>query len=121
MLIALPEHPPVADKDYDASAIHADLVSGNIQSEHSGLLKCPREDRTARTLQKERNLPGTCLVTKKFNRVIAAGNDPLANSFMSMVHIATAGHSLQIAHAALEMAVFYHYQDVSVLIHSLTG
>ncbi len=53
-----------------------------------------------RTLYKQRNLIERMFGRLKINRAIATRYDQLAESFISMVHIATARYWLKFVHAA---------------------
>jgi len=53
-----------------------------------------------RTLYKQRNLIERMFGRLKINRAIATRYDQLAESFISMVHIATAKYWLKFVHAA---------------------
>ncbi len=53
-----------------------------------------------RTLYKQRNRIERMLRHLKINRAIATRCDQLANSFLGMVHIATARYWLKFVHAA---------------------
>lgn len=102
-MIALPERSPaalLADKGYDADAIRADLASRNIQAVIPG-----RSNRRVKidhdpALYKQRNGIERMFGRLKINRAIATRYDQLAESFMSMVHIATARYWLKFIHAA---------------------
>ena len=102
-LIALPEQAPkalLADKGYDADAIRTDLARRNIQAVIPGRsnrrIKIERE----RALYKKRNHIERFFGRLKINRAIATRYDQLAESFLSMVHIAAARYWLKFVHAA---------------------
>jgi transposase len=102
-LIALSDRAPdalLADKDYDADAIRADLASRNIKVVIPG-----RSNRRVK-IDHDRELYKQCKCIErmfgwlKINRSIATRYDQLANSFLGMVHIATARYWLKFVHAA---------------------
>ncbi|WP_157077804.1 IS5 family transposase, partial [Sphingobium amiense] len=92
-LIDLPERVPdafLADKGYDADAIRADLTARNIDAVIPG-----RSNRRVKidydlTLYRQRNRIERMFGHLKINRAIATRYDQLANSFLGMVHLATA-------------------------------
>jgi transposase len=102
-LIDLPEREPdafLADKGYDADAIRADLAERAIKAVIPG-----RSNRRVtidydRTLYRQRNRIERMFGHLKINRAIATRYDQLANSFLGMVHIATARYWLKFVHAA---------------------
>lgn len=102
-LIALPEQPPkalLADKGYDADAIRADLASRNIQPVIPGRSNRRIKINHDRQLYKQRNQIERFFGRLKINRAIATRYDQLAESFLSMVHIAAARYWLNFVHAA---------------------
>ena len=99
----MPERAPkalLADKGYDADAIRSDLASRNIQAVIPGRSNRRVKIEHDRALYKQRNRIERMFGRLKINRAIATRYDQLANSFMSMVHIATARHWLKFVHAA---------------------
>jgi transposase len=102
-LIALPERAPaalLADKGYDADAIRADLACRNIQAVIPGRSNRRVKIEHDRALYKERNQIERFFGRLKINRAIATRYDQLAESFLSMVHIASARYWLKFVHAA---------------------
>ena len=102
-MIGLPERAPdalLADKGYDADAIRADLADRNIEAVISGRSNRRAKIEHNRTLYKQRNRIERMFGQLKINRAIATRYDQLANSFLGMVHIATARHWLKFVHAA---------------------
>lgn len=102
-LISLPEQAPqalLADKGYDADAIRDDLASRNIKPVIPGRANRRVKIEYDRTLYKQRNLIERMFGRLKINRAIATRYDQLAESFISMVHIATARYWLKFVHAA---------------------
>jgi len=102
-LISLPEQAPqalLADKGYDADAIRNDLASHNIDPVIPGRANRRVKIEYDRTLYKQRNLIERMFGRLKINRAIATRYDQLAESFISMVHIATARYWLKFVHAA---------------------
>ncbi|MCV9910461.1 IS5 family transposase [Brucella sp. HL-2] len=102
-LISLPEQAPqalLADKGYDADAIRNDLASRNIEPVIPGRANRRVKIEYDRTLYKQRNLIERMFGRLKINRAIATRYDQLAESFISMVHIATARYWLKFVHAA---------------------
>jgi transposase len=102
-LIALPERTPMAflaDKGYDAVTILADLASRNIEA----VIRCRSNRRVKieydRSLYQKRNQIERFFGRLKINRAIATRYDQLAESFVSMVHIASARYWLKFVHAA---------------------
>jgi len=104
-LITLPKRAPqafLADKWYDADAIRADLANRNIEAVIPG-----RSNRWVKigydqSLYKESNQIERFFGRLKINRAIATRYDQFAESFLSMVHIASARYWLKFVHAALE-------------------
>lgn len=102
-MITLPEQAPealLADKGYDADAIRADLANRNIQAVIPGRSNRRVKINHDRVLYKQRNRIERMFGRLKINRAIATRYDQLAESFMSMVHIATARYWLKFVHAA---------------------
>lgn len=102
-LIALPERVPqafLADKGYDADAIRADLANRNIEAVIPGRSNRRVKIEYDRSLYKERNKIERFFGHLKINRAIATRYDQLAESFLSMVHIASAKYWLKFVHAA---------------------
>ena len=102
-LIALPDRAPdalLADKGYDADAIRADLASRNIKAVIPGRSNRRVKIDHDRELYKQRNCIERMFGRLKINRSIATRYDQLANSFLGMVHIATARYWLKFVHAA---------------------
>lgn len=102
-MIALPERSPrafLADKGYDADAIRADLESRNIEAVIPGRSNRRVKIEYDRVLYKERNQIERFFGRLKINRAIATRYDQLAESFLSMVHIASARYWLKFVHAA---------------------
>lgn len=102
-LIGLPERTPVAllaDKGYDADAIRADLAERKIEAVIPGRSNRRVKIEHDRALYKQRNRIERMFGHLKINRAIATRYDQLANSFLGMVHIATARYWLKFVHAA---------------------
>jgi transposase len=102
-LISLPERAPgalLADKGYDADAIRADLAERKIEAVIPGRSNRRVKIEHNRTLYKQRNRIERMFGQLKINRAIATRYDQLANSFLGMVHIATARYWLKFVHAA---------------------
>lgn len=102
-LIDLPERAPdalLADKGYDADAIRADLAKRNIDVVIPGRSNRRVKIEHDRALYKQRNRIERMFGQLKINRAIATRYDQLANSFLGMVHLATAGYWLKFVHAA---------------------
>ena len=102
-LIDLPERAPVAllaDKGYDADAIRANLADRNIEAVIPGRSNRRVKIEHDRTLYKQRNRIERMFGHLKINRAIATRYDQLANSFLGMVHLATARYWLKFVHAA---------------------
>jgi transposase len=99
----LPDRAPdalLADKDYDADAIRADLASRNIKAVVPGRSNRRVKIDHDRELYKQRNCIERIFGRLKINRSVATRYDQLANSFLGMVHIATARYWLKFVHAA---------------------
>jgi len=102
-LINLPERTPdalLADKGYDADAIRADLAERNIEAVIPGRSNRRVKIEHDRALYKQRNRIERMFGQLKINRAIATRYDQLANSFLGMVHLATARYWLKFVHAA---------------------
>ena len=102
-LIGLPERTPdalLADKGYDADAIRADLADRQIKAVIPGRSNRRVQIKHDRTLYKQRNRIERMFGHLKINRAIATRYDQLANSFLGMVHLATARYWLKYVHAA---------------------
>lgn len=96
-LIVLPERTPkalLADKGYDADAIRDDLAKRNIEPVIPGRSNRRVKIEHDRTLYKQRNCIERMFGHLKINRAIATRYDQLANSFLGMVHLATARYWL---------------------------
>ena len=102
-LIDLPEQAPdafLADKGYDADAIRADLAERKIKAVIPGRSNRRVKIVYDRALYKQRNRIERMFGHLKINRAIATRYDQLANSFLGMVHLATARYWLKFVHAA---------------------
>ena len=102
-LIDLPEQGPgafLADKGYDADAIRADLAERKIKAVIPGRSNRRVKIEYDRVLYRQRNRIERMFGHLKINRAIATRYDQLANSFLGMVHIATARYWLKFVHAA---------------------
>ena len=102
-LIDLPEQAPdafLADKGYDADAIRADLAERKIKAVIPGRSNRRVKIEYDRALYKQRNRIERMFGHLKINRAIATRYDQLANSFLGMVHLATARYWLKFVHAA---------------------
>ncbi len=114
----MPERSPkalLADKGYDADAIRADLASRNSKAVIPGRSNRRVKIEHDRVLYKQRNGIERMFGSLKINRAIATRYDQLANSFMGMVHIATARYWLKFVHAAqvnVENSVLTHLAGV---------
>jgi transposase len=99
----LPEQAPkalLADKGYDADAIRADLARRNIQAVIPGRSNRRIKIEHDRALYRERNHIERFFGRLKINRAIATRYDQLAESFLSMVHIAATKYWLKFVNAA---------------------
>lgn len=95
-LIALPEQVPqafLADKGYDADAIRADLANRNSEAVIPGRSNRREKVDYDRALYKQRNQIERFFGRLKINHAIATRYDQLAESFLSMVHIASARYT----------------------------
>ena len=90
----------LADKGYDTDAIRADLASRNIKAVIPGRSNRRVKIDHDRELYKQRNCIERMFGRLKINRSIATRYDQLANSFLGMVHIATARYWLKFVDAA---------------------
>jgi transposase len=102
-LISLPERAPgalLADKGHDADAIRADLAERKIEAVIPGKSNRRVKIEHNRALYKHRNRIERMFGQLKINRAIATRYDQLANSFLGMVHLATARYWLKFVHAA---------------------
>ena len=100
----MPDRAPdalLADKGYDADAIRTDLASRNIKAVIPGCSNRRVKIDHDRELYKQRNCIERMFGRLKINRSIATRYDQqLANSFLGMVHIASARYWLKFVHAA---------------------
>ncbi len=102
MLIGLPEQTPtalLADKGYDADAIRRDLHGRGIKPVIPGRSNRKIPIEYDRDLYKARNSIERMFGRLKINRSIATRYDQLANSFLSMVHLAAARYWIKFVHA----------------------
>jgi transposase len=102
-LIDLPECTPaalLADKGYDADAIRAVLAEREIKAVIPGRSNRRLKIKHDRTLYKQRNRIERMFGHLKINRAIATRYDQFAETFLSMVHIATARYWLKFVHSA---------------------
>lgn len=102
-LIDLPERAPdgfLADKGYDADAIRGDLAERNIVAVIPGRSSRRVKIEHNRALYRQRNRIERMFGHLKNSRAIATRFDQLANSFLGMVHHATARYWLKFVHAA---------------------
>ena len=90
----------LADKGYDADAIRSDLVERKIEAVIPGRSSRRVKIEHNRALYKQRNRIERMFGQLKINRAIATRYDQLANSFLGMVHLATAKYWLKFVHAA---------------------
>jgi len=90
----------LADKGYDADAMRTDLAARNIEAVIPGRSNRRVKIEHNRTLYKQRNRIERMFGHIKINRAIATRYDQLANSFLGIVHIATARYWLKFVHAA---------------------
>ena len=103
MLIDLPERQPnalLADKAYDSDAIRADLKRRGIKA-----VIPPRSNRKIairynKRLYRERNYIERVFGHLKINRAIATRYDQLAETFLSMLFLASTRYWLKFVHAA---------------------
>lgn len=102
-LIDQPERAPdalLADKGYDADAIRADLAERHIKAVIPGRSNRRVKIEHDRVLYKQRNRIERMFGHLKINRAIATRYDQLAETFLGMVHIASARYWLKFVHAA---------------------
>jgi transposase len=102
-LIDLPERQPealLADKGYHTDAIRSDLAARDIEAVIPGRSNRRVKIEHDRALYKQRNRIERMFGRLKINRAIATRYDQLAETFLSMVHIATARYWLKFVHAA---------------------
>ncbi|WOK37284.1 IS5 family transposase [Sphingomonas sp. C3-2] len=103
VLIGLPERAPdalLADKGYDADAIRTDLAKRKDDAVIPGRSNRRVKIEYDRALYKQRNHIERMFGHLKINCAIAIRYDQLANSFLGMVHLATARYWLKFVHAA---------------------
>ncbi|MFC4257080.1 transposase [Altererythrobacter xixiisoli] len=89
----------LADKGYDADAIRDDLAA-QIEAVIPGRSNHRVKIEHNRALYKQRNRIERMFGHLKVNRAIATRYDQLANSFIGIVHIATARYWIKFVHAA---------------------
>ena len=102
-MIDLPERQPealLADKGYHTDAIRSDLAARDIEAVIPGRSNRRVKIEHDRALYKQRNRIERMFGRLKINRAIATRYDQLAETFLSMVHIATARYWLKFVHAA---------------------
>jgi transposase len=90
----------LVDKGYGADAIRTDLARGNIQAVIPGRSNRWLKIEHDRALYRERNQIERFFGRLKINRAIATRYDQIAESFLSVVHIAAARYWLKFDHAA---------------------
>ncbi len=90
----------LADKGYDADAIRTDLADRKIKAVIPGRSTRRVKIEHDRTLYRQRNRIERMFGHLKINRAIATRYDQLANSFLGLVHVATARYWLKFVHAA---------------------
>ena len=103
LLIDLPGQPPdalIADKAYDVDAIREDLKKRGIKPVIPPKSNRTKTIRYSRRLYRERNCIERVIGHLKINRAIATRYDQLADSFLGMLHIATARYWIKFVHAA---------------------
>ena len=99
----MPERAPaalLADKGYDANAIRADLTDRAIKAVIPGRSNRRVKIKHDFSLYKQRNRIERMFGHLKINRAIATRYDQLAETFLSMVHIATARYWLKFVPVA---------------------
>ena len=94
------ENPIDQFEHWFADAIRADLANRNIEAVIPGRSNRRVKIEYDRSLYKERNQIERFFGRLKINRAIATRYDQLAESFLSMVHIASARYWLKFVHAA---------------------
>ena len=102
-LIDQPERAPgalLADKGYDSDAIRTDLAERDIKAVIPGRSNRRVKIEHDRVLYKQRNRIERMFGHLKINRAIATRYDQLAETFLGMVHIASARYWLKFVHAA---------------------
>ena len=102
-MIDFPERTPdalLADKGYDADAIHADLTEWKIEAVIPGRSNRRVKIERDRALYRQRNRIERMFGHLTINRAVATRYDQLANSFLGMVHLATTRYWLRFVHAA---------------------
>lgn len=90
----------LADRGYDADAIRANLAQPKIEAVIPGRSNRRVKIEHDRKLYRQRNRIERMFGHLKINRAIATRYDQLANSFLGMVHIATARYWLKFVHVA---------------------
>ena len=90
----------LADKGYDADEIRADLAGPEIEAVIPGRSNRRVRIEHDRALYKQRNRIERMFGHLKINRAIATRYDQFDNSFLGMVHLATARYWLKFVHAA---------------------
>ena len=99
-LIDQPERAPhalLADKGYDADAIRADLAERDIKVVIPGRSNRRVKIEHDRVLYRQRNRIERMFGHLKINRAIATRYDQLAETFLGMVHIASARYWLNLS------------------------
>jgi transposase len=102
-LIDLPEQAPdalLADKAYDTDAIRADLKQRRIKPVIPPKSNRIKTIRYSKRLYRQRNCIERVLGHLKINRAVATRYDQLAESFLSMLFIASARYWIKFVHAA---------------------
>ena len=102
-LIDLAEQKPkalLADKAYDTDAIRADLKRRRIKAVIPPKSNRKKAIRYDRKLYRERNWIERVFGHLKINRAIATRYDQLAETFLGMLHLASARYWLKFVHAA---------------------
>ena len=99
----MPEKKPgalLADKAYDTDAIRADLKKRRIGVVIPPKLNRKKSIRYNKRLYRERNWIERVFGHLKINRAIATRYDQLAETFLGMLHLASARYWLKFVHAA---------------------
>jgi transposase len=102
-LINLPERIPaalLADRAYDTDAIRADLKERGIKPVIPPKSNRASIIRYSKRLYRQRNCIERALGHLKLNRAIATRYDQLAESFLSMLFIASARYWIKFVHMA---------------------
>ena len=102
-LIDLPEQKPkalLADKAYDTDAIRADLKRRRIKAVIPPKSNRKKAIRYDKKLYRERNWIERAFGHLKINRAIATRYDQLAETFLGMLHLASARYWLKFVHTA---------------------